>query len=126
MKRSIFGFALLVILLTTGIAAAVWMDDHHSPITSDLSIAAQCALEGDWKNAQFHLGQAEEAWRRDWHRDAALTDHEPMEEIDSLFSRLAVYGTLGDTGEFSAGCRELAGRIDSLSDTHGLKWWNFL
>lgn len=126
MKRSIFGFVLLIALLASGIASAVWMDVHHVPISGDLASAAQCGMDEDWENARYHLRLAENAWRKDWHRDAALTDHQPMEEIDSLFSRLAVYGVLEDAGEFSAGCRELAGRIDALSDVHGLNWWNFL
>lgn len=126
MKRSIFGFVLLIVLLVSGIVSALWMESHHSPITVDLSSAAQCALDGDWENARFHLSRAEEVWRRDWHLDAALTDHQPMEEIDGLFTRLTVYGALEDTGRFPAECRELAGRIDALSDVHGLDWWNFL
>lgn len=126
MKRSIFGFVLMIVLLISGIAAALWMDSHHRPITADLSSAAQCALDGDWENARFHLSRAEEAWRKDWNLDAALTDHQPMEEIDSLFCRMAVYGALEDTGKFSAECRELAERINDLSDVHGLEWWSFL
>jgi len=126
MKRSVFGFILLIVLLVSGIAAAAWMDSRHSPITGDLSSAAQCAMDGDWENARYHLSLAEEAWQRGWHFDAALTDHQPMEEIDGMFTRLTVYGALEDTGRFPAECRELVERIDALSDVHGLKWWNFL
>ncbi len=126
MRRSLFGFILLFALLAAGIAAAVWMEDHHTRIAVSLSAASRCAMDGDWDSALYHAGQAEEDWKKRWYRDAALTDHQPMEEIDSLFSRVAVYGELKDTGEFSAGCRELCRRVEALSDVHGIQWWNFL
>lgn len=126
MRRSLFGFILMIALLVIGIAAAVWMEEHHTLIAEDLAAASRCAIDGDWENARYHVVRAEEAWQKQWCRDAALTDHQPMEEIDSLFSRLAVFGELKDTGEFSAGCRELCRRVEALSDVHGIQWWNFL
>lgn len=126
MKRSIFGFILMLVLLGAGIGTAVGMEKRHAPIAEDLAAASRCALDGDWENARFHLGQAEAAWQRDWRCDAALTDHQPMEDIDSLFSQAAVYGALQDTGEFSAGCLELERRVEALSDAHGIQWWSFL
>ena len=126
MRRSLFGFILMIALMVMGIAAAVWMEEHHTLIAEDLSAASRYAIDGDWENARDHVERAEEAWQKRWHRDAALTDHQPMEEIDSLFSRVAVYGELKATGDFSAGCRELSRRVEALSDVHGIQWWNFL
>lgn len=126
MRRSAFGLVLLLVLLAGGIRTLTSMERIHGPVAEDLRSSARLAMEGDWTEAEAKLDRAEKAWRKHWKVDAALTDHGPMTEIDCLFARLSVFSELRDAGEFSAGCRELARKVEGLSDSHGVMWWNFL
>lgn len=126
MKRSKFGAVLLVFLLATGIFISWSMKRCHTPISQDLEQAAQAALAEDWAEAAALTDRASAGWQQCWRFSAALADHEPMEEIDSMFAELEVYLQAKDSECTAAVCAELARRVEDMSDAHRLNWWNLL
>ena len=126
MKRSIFGFGLLLALLVLGLFTSGRMEKRHAPIQAALDAAADSVAEENWRGAGILLQEAKTRWERGWRADAALADHAPMEEIDGLFARLLEYCREEDTGEFSAGCRELSRLVKAMTDAHKPNWWNLL
>ena len=124
MKRSFVGVLLLIALLLVGIVVQNKMEQMHRPVARLLDLSAQSALSGDWDGARSLSGGASDRWQQSWKFSAAFADHEPMEEIDSLFSRMEVFSGEEDGPEFAAACRELARRIDAMADAHVLNWWN--
>ena len=84
----------------------------------------QAAAREDWDTALLHQETAQRGWRKAWRLTAAFADHQPMEDVDSLFARLPAYGE--DAVEFSACCRELARRVRAVYEAHSLTWWNLL
>ena len=112
MTRGIIGCLILILLLAAGLGAQWAMASLQAPITGELTQAAQAAERGDWDTALLHQQTAQRGWRRAWCLTAAFADHQPMEDVDSLFARLPAYDD--DRGEFSACCRELARRIRAV------------
>ncbi len=126
MKRSWIGLALLLLLLILSLAAGWYMDRCQRPIARELDNAAELALAGDWEGGAAALNAAWEGWDGCRQVAACFADHNPMEEIDALFSRLEVWAQLRLSGEFAAGCRELSRKVEAMGQAHGLMWWNFL
>ena len=126
MKRAWIGLGLLLVLLTGGLLVAWHMDSSHREIARELEQAAACALAENWEEAREDAEDAREDWREHWHFSAAFADHEPMEEIDALFSQLEAYLTARDAVSFGAVCKELSRQVEAIGDAHGLNWWNLL
>ena len=126
MKRNFLGFALLIGLLVLGLVTARSMQRRHDPIQGALDSAAKAAGAENWDRAGMLLREAKRGWERGWQADAALADHAPMEEIDALFARLLEFCREEDTGEFTAGCRELSRLVKAMTDAHKPNWWNLL
>jgi hypothetical protein len=102
------------------------MNRTHTEISRELELAARWAMAGDWEEAAEAAEEAYENWQEKWHFSGAFADHEPMEEIDALFSQLLPYLAARDRVSFSAACRELARQVEAVGDAHGLNWWNLL
>ena len=126
MTRGIIGVVLLLVLLAGGMFTQWTMDKIQSPITQELTQAAQAGERRLWNAATLHQQTAARAWRKGWRVTAALADHMPMEDIDSLFARLPAYAAQGETAEYAAACRELARRVEAVADAHRLTWWNLM
>jgi len=126
MKRSWIGFFLLLILLGLGILATWGMAEIHEPIAEELQLAAQGSLKGNWGKAAFHTAKARQDWKKWQLVRASLTIHEPMEEIDALFSVLETYGSCRETVAFAALAREMAEKVEAIGDAHSLDWKNIL
>lgn len=126
MTRGIIGILILVLLLAAGLFVQWTMTTLQSPITRELIQAAQAAAREDWDTAKLHQETAQRDWGRVWCLTAAFADHQPMEDVDSLFARLPVYAAEEETGEFSACCRELARRVRAMYEAHSLTWWNLM
>lgn len=125
MKRSLIGPILLIGLLILGLAVEKNMEQTQQPIARMLDMAAGFAQTEDWTRAEESSRMAKEQWEQSWKISAALADHEPMEEIDSLFARMEVF-TGEDAQEFAAVCRELSRRVEAMAQAHSLDWWNIL
>ena len=126
MKRCWFGFGLLLILLGSSIWVTWHMDKTHTPMADTVEEAAQRALSGDWGNALALGQQAQDLWEQGWNISAAFADHEPMEEINGLFSQLKIYGQNRDPLGFAVVCAQLKESLEAMGDAHGFVWWNLL
>lgn len=124
MKRSILGVFLLVGLLVLGLYTSSRMERRHTPIQDALNTASEKAEAEDWDMAFVLLNEATRRWEQGWDMDAALADHAPMKEIDSLFARLGVFCREENREEFSAGCRELSRLVQAMTDAHQPSWRN--
>lgn len=126
MKRFWLGAALLAVILGLGLWFSYRMDRDNRPISQALTQAAQAALEEDWEAALALEGQARSRWKEQWHATAALADHAPMDEIDSLFRELEIYGIQRSEEDFAATCAKLSALTRAMGDAHALSWWNLL
>lgn len=126
MKRTAIGCFLLIALLLTGFFVQNRMEQLHLPSARLLESAARDAQSGKWQSARKQSADAFYRWKAAWNFSAAFADHEPMEEIDSLFARLAVFAKEADTAEYTASCGELARKLRAMVDAHRLSWPNLL
>ena len=126
MKRMVIGLVLLVSLLAGGSLSALAMVRWHEPLEEKLTQAADFACSRDWEQAVQLRRQVQQLWERRWHMAAAFADHDPMEEIDSLFAQLQIYERYREPMAYSALCRELARELGAMGDAHIPNWWNLL
>ena len=126
MKRSKFGFGLLLALLILGLVSTWAIIRSTAPITETLRRAGERGFLGDWDDAMASMAEAKGCWEKTYPLCASLTDHEPMEDINSLFAQLEVYGESRDTRNFVAVCALLAEELNAIGEAHTLKWWNVL
>jgi hypothetical protein len=126
MKRSWFGFALLVVLLAAGVIVTWAMEQMHAPVARDLIAAGEYAMAGDWVQAERLSRQARDCWDDNEKLRACFADHEPMEEIDACFAQLEIYCRMKEETAFAAACGETARKTEAMGEAHGLKWENIL
>lgn len=125
MKKLWAGIGILAVLLAMGIGAAAAMGHFHRDLGAQLEQAAELCLT-DWKTANALADSARQSWQQHRHWVAALADHEPLEEISSLFYQLDLCQKTGDAEEFAAVCLRITGICDILSESHSPYWWNLL
>ena len=126
MKRMWIGVGLLVLFCALGIFTAIGMKNIHDPIADALTRASAAAVQEDWKQAAVHFHAARSKWETNRRLTAAVADHAPMEEIDSLFSELAIYLQERESPHFSATCAHLAALTRAMGEAHTINWWNLL
>ena len=126
MKRSQFGLGLLLALLILGILSTWAMGKSTDPITETVRQAGEAGFRSDWAVAEKKMGEAKSDWEKRYPLCASLTDHEPMENINSLFAQLEVYAQSRDHQNFAAVCALLEKNIEAMGEAHSLKWWNLL
>ena len=123
MKRSIFGFVLLALLLLSCLGVTALMARLHEPIAGTLEQAAGLAA-GDFAGAVALAREANAAWNQAEPLSACFADHGPMEEIGQGFAQVEIFGDRGEPIAFAAACADLAEKLKAMSDAHGLKWRN--
>lgn len=126
MKRSWFGFLLLMVLLALSLTVTWVMTEIHKPISQDLRQAAEYALAEDWDGANAHAQNARNKWQTWANVRLCFADHTPVEDIDSAFAALTAYGSKKETADFAAACLQLMEKVDAVSQAHGLTLWNLL
>ena len=126
MKRSWFGFGILLVLLIAALLTTWAMDEIHEPIAGDLEQAAEFALLDDWENAELFYSRAAEKWEKWEHLRACFADHTPVEEISAELAELEIYGIARENAAFAAACAETAEKGEAVGEAHGLVWWNIL
>lgn len=126
MKRCRFGLGLLLVLLILGGVSAWGMVKGLEPMTETIQQAGNAALREDWDAAREISEKVKDEWEKQFPYFAAMSDHEPMENINGLFAQLEVYGISQDPQNFAAVCAQLSKSLEAMGEAHALKWWNIL
>lgn len=124
MKRFVLGLGLLAVLLAGSAAVGKRMEQLHSPVVRELKQAITLAQEGAAEAAAAAVTFARAQWDNNWTFLAAFADHEPLDEVDDLFS--AVGEHLPDSEEFKACCQQLIQRTTAVIRDQAFSWWNLL
>lgn len=126
MNRLWIGIGLLVIILAMGIGllwgSAVFFDDF----SEEMEQAGKLVMAGNWAEAEKKVAHSRaqwEQWRFFW---SSFTDHEPMEQMQNLFSQMDVYRQRQLEVDFAAVCANLSNVAEAIRESHGLKWWSIL
>lgn len=117
------GLGILLFFLIAGLFAAATMKHACDPVAQLLKRASA------QDNPQLAIELAQEAkqkWDRHSNSIAALADHTPMDEIDSLFAQAISCAENGQTADFSALCSRLSLLVSAVYDAHRLTWWNII
>lgn len=125
MTRLWIGVGLMLVLLLGGIALWVGIVPFHENLASSLDDAAQLAIGGQWEQAQKAAFAARDRWQKHQNGIAAVTDHEPMEQMEALFRELSLLGA-SQAVDFACICVQLAQTAHAIGETQSLKWWGVL
>lgn len=125
-RRFWYGVGVLAVLLVLGFWVAWSMKNTHEPIAACLEQAAQAAAAGDMAQGAAFVEKAKAIWQKRRELTAAVADHNPMEEIDSLFAQLESYASAGYGVEFAAWCRRTAQLVAAVGEAQRLTWQNLL
>ena len=126
MNRLWIGVGLLAVLLAFGVTMVFISRDFHGDFSSGLEEAGGFAMAGNWSAAEKQLAKSREKWqtyRRFW---ASFTDHEPVEQVENLFSQLELYQARRLDVEFASACYALAELSEVINESHNLNWWSVL
>ena len=126
MKRLWIGITILSVLLAIGIGTTIFATRTQSDISKKLNLALEAALEGKWQEARILSMDAKEKWEAYRNATAAIADHEPMEEIDDLFSQMEVYWITRQQVPFSVCCASLSVLTEAIGEAHAINWWSLL
>ena len=126
MGRFALGVSIMLVLLIGCLGVAFWMQHNQNPICNTLEEAAELALSGKVESSLHLVQQAQRRWEAQWHQTAAISEHGPMDEIDSLFAQLEAYEKGGYSVHAAAMCLRLSQLIEAISDAQHLNWWNLL
>ena len=126
MNRLWIGVVIMVLLLGIGIGMLVGSQAFFEEFKDNLQEASGYALAQNWPAAMEKAQNSEESWNR-YHRFwAAFTDHEPVEEVQNLFSQLKIYEMRRLEVDFAAICQHLSHLAEAIDESHNLKWWSIL
>lgn len=126
MKQLWLGILLLTVLLAAGLFSAFCVRWVQEPISLQLEQAAQAGFSENWEDAEKLSTAAQARWETYRNALASITDHRPMEEIDSLFGELESYQKAKDPVQFSSLCQRLSLLTKAVGEAHSLSWWNLL
>ena len=126
MNRIRFGAALLIVLLILGLWISSYMERTHFSQAHHLSRAAELVMEGNWAGAESHTAIALREWENSRRLTAALSDHEPMDQVEGFFSQLQSFARIRDAVSYSSACLYLACRLEALGKSHSLNPENLL
>jgi hypothetical protein len=125
-KRFYLGLGILLVILALGIGVAAGMKVIHQPVKDLLTQAADQALEENMEQALPLAQKAYARWQRYHSITASLADHSPMDDTDTLFQELLVYGRMEEIPHFAACCRELTVMVEAMYDAHAFLLKNLL
>ena len=125
MTRFWIGVGLLLVLLAGGIALWLGVVPFHNELARDLDRAAELAISGSWEQAQSLALAARNRWHLRQDGIAAVTDHEPMEQMHALFRELSALGP-EQAVDFACVCVQLSQTARAIGETQALKWWGVL
>lgn len=126
MKRLWIGVVIMILLLGIGVGLLVGSQTFFKEFGDNLQEASRLALEQNWPAALEKAQESEESWNRYRRFWAAFTDHEPVEEVQNLFSQLKIYGKQRLEVDFATICQHLSHLAEAIDESHNLKWWSVL
>lgn len=126
MNRFWIGLILLLIIFASSIGATLAIPSFHAQLAEDLESAGITILSGDWAKATALAESARAKWERARHFIASVADHEPLEQMDSLFSQLDIYQNQRLTADYAAICTHLSNLSRAIGESQALNWWNIL
>lgn len=126
MKRLWVGICILAVILILGVTVTCYTDSIQAHMIHHIRLAEDAAQVGQWENAAGMLFRARGYWIQRQHLVASVSDHEPIEEAESLFAQLEIYLKAKDVTAFSACCAALRTTVRAIGEAHGVNWWNIL
>lgn len=126
MKRLWIGVILLGVMLAGSIGMLLFSHSFYGEFSETLESAADAALSGHWADAEKYSRQAQTQWDRCHRFFASFTDHEPVEEIKLLLSRLELYQNARLAVDFADICRTVSHLCEAIDESHSLNWWAVL
>lgn len=125
-KRFYLGLAILALILAATIGVSMGMKAMHEPVQQLLTQAADLAAEENLEQALPLAQKAYNRWQRYHSLTASFADHSPMDDTDTLFEEMLVYGQMAEVPHFIACCRELAVMTEAMYDAHAFSLKNLL
>lgn len=126
MNRLWIGVGLLAVLLVIGVTMLFVSRNFHEGFSNSLEQAGRSAMSGNWAAAEKQLAKGREKWEQHHRFWAASTDHEPVEQVQNLFSQLELFQTRRLEVEFASACRALVNLAEAIDESHSLRWWSIL
>ena len=118
-KHFWWGCGLLSLLLIFSLVISGITQRRQRPLWEALE-EAQTLAEQDPRHANRLLEETKSRWDRYAGGMAAISDHEPMDQVEEVFAEAALFGKAGDTTHFSTACARLAQLLRALSEDHRL------
>ena len=125
-KHFFLGLTILVLLLALGIGTTAVMEAIHKPLESSLTESANLAMDDRLDQALPLAEKAFARWQKYHSVTASFADHSPMDDTDTLFREMLVYGQMGEAPHFAACCRELVVMTQAMYDAHAFSLKNLL
>ena len=126
MKRCWFGAGLLAVFLLSGLLTSRWAKDCYGEITESVARAETAFARENWDMAERMTEGARDRWEEYWRLSASITDHSPMEQVDSLFDQLDNYTRGRDAIGCMGLCAQLRNALEAIAESHSLTWWNLM
>ncbi len=126
MGRFLFGIGLLAALLGTGIWVGAAENAVCVPVAALLEQATEETVSGDMEKGAVLARQALQCWQQHRNATAAVVDHGPMDEVESLFAQMEQFALAGKEAQFAATCARLTQLVRAIGEANGLAWWSFL
>ena len=124
--RFYLGLVILLVLLGLGIGAGIGMRVVHQPVETLLTQAANLAMEDNLEEALPLARKAYKTWQKAHSFTASLADHSPMDDTNTLFQEMLVYGQMEEVPHFAACCRQLTVMVQAIYDAHTFSIKNLL
>lgn len=126
MGRLWIGIGILLVMLAMAIGLLWGSRAFFEDFSDNLEQAGASALAGNWEFATQKAEKSRAQWEKYRHFWSAFTDHEPMEQMQELFSRLEIYRQKQLEVDFAAVCGSLVQMAEAIDESHSLKWWSVL
>lgn len=126
MNKLWIGIGLMVFLLIGGIGLLWGSSVFFRDFSQSAEEAGELALVGDWSAATEKMNKTQRQWERYCHFWASFTDHEPVEDIHTLFAQIELYRKEQREVEFASACRALSHVAEAIEESHSLRWWSIL
>ena len=126
MKHVKLGLCILAVLFALGLLLTSCLSGLRRELCGAMNTAATAALEERWEEADEAAGAGHRLGEQRRKFVASVVDHELLEEADTLFAQLDVYGALQLAAEYGTVCKCLVRQMDAIGESQSLRWWHLL